>query len=371
MKKYLVISLILIGFLNACVKQVDELSDNRTIIFKSSVAEKSITKVNAGIIEGTTFSYDDFGVYGYVTPVIDITNGGYLAKNAKYVKSGSIWVPYNGANYYWPKADNLSDIKVGFVAYAPYIANDGFSNDVITIPIDASSINDSCVDVMYAHVENVTPTSNPVSLHFNHALSWIEFVGKYAKDVKEVTITSIKFSSEIYNSGNLLLNVKNFSQSIDTDTSETTDPNLGDNVTLTAHDDGTGTVDYDNISSMLVLPQDVPAQVTITFNITIENATGEEIYYNGRTITRTINTGNDANKEYNASAGRTYVSEWEGGKRYIYRIFVTANDINFSVDVNDWTDENPFQIWDHNTTAYLEHFFGKASNVMAKNLVIA
>lgn len=378
MKKFLIIIFALIGLVS-CSKQIAGTDGfERTITFKNSVERKITTKANKGIIANTTFSYDDFGVYGYVKPNSDAiasesetTNGGYLAKNAKYIKSGSIWVPESGY-YYWPKADNLSDIEVNFVAYAPYVANDGFdsTNDTITIPIDATDMGANCVDVLYAHKENVNPTGEPVALLFNHALSWIEFQGKYANNVKEVKITSIKFSSVLKGKGNLVLNVKNFSQTV-TDKTYDIDPNFCDNIVLTAQDDGTGSVAYEVLSDMLVIPQDVPTQVTITFNITLENTSGDEIHYNGRTVTRTINNGPDANKQNDASTGRDFVSTFEGGKKYVYRIFVTANDITFNVNVDTWDEENPFQVWDHNTTAYVEHFFGEASMLMVKNSVIA
>ena len=367
MKRFLLLSLVLVGVVSC--EKLANFENDKAIVFKNSVSQKIMTKANKGIIENNTFSYDDFGVYGYVEEGA-LTNGGYLAKNAKYVKSGDIWVPADGKNYYWPKADNVSDINVNFVAYTPHVSNDSFNDDEVIIPIVATEMNEDCVDVLYAHKEDVNPTGEPVELRFNHALSWIEFKGKYAKNVKSVTITSIEFSSALKGKANMVLGVKDFSQSID-DLSYDITPNFGDNIALTAHDDGTGESDYQILSDMLVIPQDVPDSVKITFNITIENATGDEIYYNGRTITRVVNDGPDANKQNDSATGRDFVSEFEGGKKYVYRIYVTADEITFDVDVDVWDEENPFQIWDHNATAYVERFFGKASMQKERSLVTA
>lgn len=381
MKRFLLISLALAGLIS-CAKQTTDLQSNNEITFRSSVEKKSATKSNTGIIDGTTFSYSDFGVYGYVSEnntaingESSTTNGGYIAKNAKYVKSGAIWKPESGS-YYWPKADVLSDISVNFVAYAPYANIDASFNstdNTITIPVVATTMDTECVDVMYAHTETaVHPTSDPVDLTFTHALSWIEFQGKFSKNVKEVKITSIKFSTALKGSGDLVINVKNFSTPTFTNLSNNIEPDFCVNKVLAEQDPGDGTGSYEVLSDMLLIPQNVPAQITITFNITIENTTGDEIYYNGRTVTRTINGGADANKQENPANGRDFVSAFEGGKKYVYRVYVTADEITFDVDVDDWdADDNPFQIWDHNATAYVEHFFVGASNVMVKNSIIA
>ena len=169
----------------------------------------------------------------------------------------------------------------------------------------------------------------------------------------------------------MVLNVKNFAEPTFEDLDVDIDPNFC-NKALSVQDEGDGSTEYEILSDMLLIPQSVPDEITITFNIVIENTDSDEIHYNGRTVTRTINGGADANKQEDASTGRDFVSTFESGKKYIYRIYVTADEITFDVDVDDWDDaNNPFQIWDHNTTAYVEHFFGKASMLMGKNLVIA
>lgn len=375
MKKFLLMFFVLAGIVS-CTKQTTELSQSE-ITFKNSVVQKVMTKANKGIIENNEFSYDDFGAYGYVTPNNDAingenntTNGGYVIKNGKYVKNGNVWKPESGS-YYWPKADVVSDINVNFVAYAPWQDIEEV-NDVLKVPIVANAMGINCVDVLYAHTATaVNPTSNPVPLTFTHALSWIEFQGKFAKSVKSVTITSIKFSNTFKSEANMVLNVKNFAEPTFEDLDVDIDPNFC-NKALLVQDEGDGSTEYEILSDMLLIPQDVPSQITITFNITIQNTDSDEIHYNGRTVTRTINGGPDANKQYDSGKGRNFVDKFESGKKYIYRVYVTADEITFNVDVDDWDDaNNPFQIWDHNTTAYVEHFFGKASMLMVKNSAIA
>ena len=307
-----------------------------------------------------------FGVYGYVKETAGVTDGGYIMRNADYYVDEVVTDPTTSAQkshaisdtkYYWPKADNNNDLNVKFVAYYPYdyphyddLPN---SPDVNTLVFDvtANAIDGTTDDILWAVANNVKPTlasvqnqldeNNDVDITFHHALAWIQFQGRVSSEVKSVKFTSIQFSNSLNTTGKLSIGL----------TDNTVTPAWSDKsgslnqfvspTTLTPDDE------YSVLSNTLVIPQTIPTNVTITFDITIQNtdATGfdETIEYKGRTVTRTIKSGaDDNNKSYDATL-------FEASHKYIYRVFVTADDVEFTASVDGWTT-NWWQIWDHDTT---------------------
>ena len=364
MKRTLLATLVFFISMLSCDKSAYvETQKNDEIRFSNEL----VTKANTGIVDGTSFLYDDFGVYGYVSDgdavVGTEVTSGYIFKNAKYIESTSVagtWVPDAGAKYYWPKADNKDDINVNFVAYTPHVASPSWASDVLTISLDGTGIDDSCVDYLYATKTNVHPTNLAVPLTFSHALAWIEFQAKKDASVARVDITKIELSSKLYGKSTLAINTKTCAV-----TPGAASDVMADFVNFAQRNNTNLTTSYAILSDMLVVPQNVPTQVTITFDITIQNASeGESILYKGRQITKTINAGNDMNDQ-------AYQATFASGKKYVYRIYVTADEIIFSADVDNWDAYNPFQVWDHDATAYVEHFFGKASTQMEQRLAIA
>jgi hypothetical protein len=79
-------------------------------------------------------------------------------------------------------------------------------------------------------------------------------------------------------------------------------------------------------------------------------------------VTKTVNTGKDANN-------KGYISSFAAGYRYIYRIYVTADEIKFSPSVTPWqngTADDIWQIWDEDPVAYNQNsFFTPASMLTA------
>ena len=351
MKQYLTLlsacALIFLG--GSCAKFSEWGTDSidatpREIIFDAN-ASQPVTKT---IVSGTTMT-QDFGVYGYVKPTDNVTTGGYIMKDGHYNSSGNV---VGSTHYYWPKAKNNETINVNFVAYSPYSLDATFANDVITIPVSASATaNTSCTDVLYAYTENVHPQNassshTRVPLHFNHALAWVEFKACMSSEVTSATITSITLSSNLYTTGSITIDVTDPSNTITYtgeggavafDFAEATPEAL--------------TTDYRILSDALIFPQDVPATVTITYDITLPGADGT-IVYSGRQVTKTINTGTDMS----TSNPHDYLGKWNAANKYIYQIKITAEEIDFSVDINDWRaiDTHPFQVWDHDALAYVE-----------------
>ena len=393
MKKMMImfVSLILVFFCS-CAKVDDMREPNLTqeseVVFNSApVSNNAPTK---GLLKSPVHTKGDmtenFGVFGYVHPDTYVS-GGYLMKNAEYVVSTGLAA--NGAKYYWPKADNLSDIKVNFVALYPYstTAYALDANDTVTYSLATTTLDSvSSVDVLWATRYQVSPvnrafpqandSNDAVSLHFKHALSLVEFWAKKAdgQNITKVEVTKVEFldgsdaAAEIHTDGTLKIYAKkndaaNEAAYVPTFALGSTTVNNFNFAVNNVKDSLLGGASWaypaNALSSAIIIPQAVPAKVKITFNITITNGT-DAIVYSGRTVTRTINTGTSENSQ-------TYVANWESGKRYIYRFYISADDVQFDVTVDDWTDgnSNPFDVWDHNETAYVERFFDKASTMQA------
>jgi hypothetical protein len=334
------------------------IQNNTEITFKVNTYSPVATRA---IVSGTTI-VDNFGVYGFVnqsTNVNDGTEGAYIMKNAEFASDGT-----SSTKYYWPKADNNDDISVSFTAYSPYASSGpNISGDYVVIPVTATAKTSSeCADVLYAST-TVNPQEAPVNLTFNHALSWIEFQARRDEtSTVDVKITSIKFKNadgtdySVLTSGNLNIKL--------TDGTTSWTGTSGSSINYAEDTPSSLSGTHSILSDALVLPQSVPAKITVTFDVTCAGADGD-IVYHGRTITKTVNTGVDMHE----GTANTYVSSWTSGHKYTYRFFVTANDIDFTVSIDDWTNENPFDVWDHDATAYVEHFFDKALIMQDQRMV--
>ena len=406
MKKILITLISVLMLLFTSCGKVNDISEigrnleNTEIVFNAqAVASHSAAranKVQKVIVHEKADMSENFGVYGYVHQNgsqgdADYISGGYLMNNAEYVVATGI--PASGT-YYWPKADNLSDVKVNFVAIYPYSTTDYSmdANGELVYNLDASTAtSNDCVDVLWATRYKISPVNNPlaqandynstVRLDFHHALSLVEFWAKKAdsQNIKKVKVTSIEFldanddPAEIITDGTLTIEVDEANSTendykpvfaygstpttkadFDFAVNSVKDSLLGGN---------TWNEPADILSSVIIIPQAVPAKVRITFDITIENEVGQSIVYSGRTVTRSIRSAN--NDENN----QAYVDNWTSGKRYIYRFYISADGVTFDVYVDDWTDTNPFDVWDHNELSYVEHFFDKASTMQVQNMV--
>lgn len=330
--------------------------DNIEIQF--NLGKNSVTR--SGIVTGTTMT-QDFRVFGYVNTSqdnIDViaTGARYIMKDARFLSDGT---PADSKKYYWPA---YSDFTANFTAYSPanYLANetDYWENDVLTIPVDASAMDDNCVDLLIANTSNVSPEvttstvtdnktirTSKVDLQFRHALSYIQFQAKHEDNdaITYAKITSISFTNPLMTKNTLTLNTGN-SYSATWGTANTPDDNneFAGNVTLSD--------EYQKLSEMLIVPQNVPTTVTIVYDITIHNETGDAITYRNRSLSRTINTGEDANTDGKFTA-------YESGKKYVYRVNLTVNELEFNVTISDWTTNDWWQIWDHDTGTTVDYSF--------------
>lgn len=295
----------------------------------------NITKT---VVEGNVLP-SNFGVYGYIKESTNVT-AGYIMRNAEYKPDGT-----SDTKYYWPHADNTNDINARFVAYFPYNGSNTLSGDNFIYNISATGTTaTTSTDVLYAITNNAHPIRNNrtnaidttarVGLTFHHALSLLQFQARKADYVSSVTITSIAFDSELVTDGTLTINTKN------DDLTASVVPGTNTAIMNFAAQNTTLTDSYQILSNAIVVPQDIPSNVTITFNITLENTGGDSITYTGRTITASLTGNDDNNKAY---------TNWLAGHKYVYRIYVTADDVRFDVSVDGWTVDW-WQIWDHDTS---------------------
>lgn len=98
------------------------------------------------------------------------------------------------------------------------------------------------------------------------------------------------------------------------------------------------------LANILVVPQNVPEHISFIYDICVYNKeTGDHVVFSDRRITRTINTGKD-------SDNCDYPTKWLSSNKYIYNFKVTAEGIDFDVDVNSWDANTPVtnsHVWDY------------------------
>lgn len=99
---------------------------------------------------------------------------------------------------------------------------------------------------------------------------------------------------------------------------------------------------HEILGNALVIPQPVPQNITIVFDICIVNPNGDEVVFTDRKITRTINAGKDmVNVDYTAS--------WAASNKYIYNFKFNGDKVEFLTNVIGWTDAatNQYHVWDY------------------------
>ena len=97
------------------------------------------------------------------------------------------------------------------------------------------------------------------------------------------------------------------------------------------------------LGNALVIPQVVPQNITVVFDICIENNKGDQVIFTDRKITRTINAGKDADQDAD------YVAAWGASNKYIYNFRFDGDELAFSTSVSGWTvnSSNEFHVWDY------------------------
>ena len=103
------------------------------------------------------------------------------------------------------------------------------------------------------------------------------------------------------------------------------------------------TNDHEILGNALIVPQAVPQNITIVFDICIANPNGDDVVFTDRKITRTINTGKDADQDAD------YVLSWAAANKYIYNFRFDGDVVSFNILVSSWETNanNEFHVWDY------------------------
>lgn len=355
MKKFLFFAALAGVALTGCVNDENEAAQTgqkQRLVFDLPVM-KTQTKANVnGEIAGVTYptaenfhvfckSYKgNFNGWNNSTEVAD-----YFSSEGEVATADGITGYWSTeTTHYWPEIE----YNLAFAAYSPAemttaptaisytetgLAITGFQTETVT---------DNQYDLMYsARVVDRNKNNNAnsaVPLVFNHALSSIVFSSQKSQEDIEYVITGVEVAGTFYQKGDFKQNIV---ETTGTDYSETSVPaweNMSEisSVTYTPtiedFDVPTTPEEFTNgTSALLLIPQNVPADATVTIN------------YN-----KTTNVGSNNEKTMSASAtiklsdfrtaDNAEVTTWEIGKRYIYRIqFGQNTKIYFEPSVTDWT----------------------------------
>ena len=96
------------------------------------------------------------------------------------------------------------------------------------------------------------------------------------------------------------------------------------------------------LGNALVIPQAVPQNITVVFDICIANGTGDDVIVTDRVITRAINTGKDADGDAD------YTALWAAANKYIYNFRFDGDLVDFNTSVSGWTLGNTnYHVWDY------------------------
>ena len=96
------------------------------------------------------------------------------------------------------------------------------------------------------------------------------------------------------------------------------------------------------LGNALVIPQAVPEYVTVVFDICISNATGDDVVFTDRRISRKINSGNDMKDD-------AYVAFWAASNKYIYNFKFDGDALEFTTSITGWSasDSHNYHVWDY------------------------
>lgn len=101
------------------------------------------------------------------------------------------------------------------------------------------------------------------------------------------------------------------------------------------------TNDHIILGNALIVPQEVPQNITVVFDICIGNETGDDIIFTDRIVTKTINAGKDMEDV-------DYVALWAASNKYIYNFRFGGNLIDFNATVSGWTlGDNNYHVWNY------------------------
>ena len=296
MKKIFLFAAAAMVSLSSCV-QTNEVytGDVQEIGFKSGVTRAAVdgTELPAGSAITVAGVWDAEGDGSYVE---------YFAPT-KFVDASGI---YSGAPArYWPNAG-----KMQFIGYYPYGVGTftaDYTGDVLAgykvTGIDGAAQN----DILYSDLcqVNTVPAATQALL-FHHALALLQVNFQTSLTTEEVKIVSATVADVVLG-GDLTVTAGGTSTAAWSNTSAAIDHTFA-NVTTAALTDSANT----NATPLLVVPAATQTEMTIVYTL------------NGHEMTKVVPLA-------------TY-GDWKAGNKYIYNFSIGANEIQFTCEVDPWTD---------------------------------
>ena len=351
----------------SCVALASCESEDLTVVNQPQVmrfdAPAMKTRANVlGEISGVKYpEAEDFKVYckAYKDSFVGWTNSeevtnyfaaeGEVAKNGHSVGATKYWA--TDVVHYWPEVE----YSLAFAAYSPAVFGPAAASATVSHTAAGLQINDfqteansnQQYDLMYSNrqydLNKASNANQAVPLVFNHALSSIVFSSQKSSSDVNYVITDLEVNGLFCQKADFNQNI---TESVVGSTYTETEDALWENKVV-AGSNVTYEPDFSEFSvpvdapaqftsgpsALLLIPQEVPAEATVT------------VYYK-----KITNPGSLSEKELSTSAtiklrDFTYleggitkqITEWEMGNRYIYRIAFGENTrIYFEPSVNDW-----------------------------------
>lgn len=296
MKKIFLFAAAAMVSLSSCV-QTNEVytGDVQEIGFKSGVTRAAVdgTELPAGSAITVAGVWDAEGDGSYVE----------YFEPTKFVDASGI---YSGAPArYWPNAG-----KMQFIGYYPYGVGTftaDYTGDVLAgykvTGIDGAAQN----DILYSDLcqVNTVPAATQALL-FHHALALLQVNFQTSLTTEEVKIVSATVADVVLG-GDLTVTAGGTSTAAWSNTSAAIDHTFA-NVTTAALTDSANT----NATPLLVVPAATQTEMTIVYTL------------NGHEMTKVVPLA-------------TY-GDWKAGNKYIYNFSIGANEIQFTCEVDPWTD---------------------------------
>lgn len=306
MKKFYVFAAVAIAVLASCTKsEVVYNQGQQEIGFRQFTGAMTKADPSTTALPKET----SMGVFSYLSG----TETEYF-KNAEFAcKSGA--TKWSGKTaYYWPLQDNLD-----FVLYAPYQASGATytpSTKVLNVTIADNSTAQT--DYLYGkdfYVNTSKPAtpSDGVPVVLKHALSKVTIAAK-ANAASIFTVTSILLKNTIQK-GSYTVTYTTDADDFTSSVTGSTDANAKKDMEYVSSESGWSlAADFsnDNTASKLVVPS---AQTSIVLTYKMK---GSET-----PLTATVNL----------------TGTWDTGKHYTYNLTLTADEILFVPEVQDWDNQ--------------------------------
>lgn len=321
MKKLFVLSCVALATLASCSKSEDIEAPQAQKEIAFSVA----TDKSRAPIEGTSFA-DGQKIY---VSAYNSVSGNYFS-GVKFSKAGDTWK----AGKYWPVNGVTSFLAYAATGEVTATWGDKYA-DKVEFDISNGFFNSEAdaetpyIDLLYASGEQAKEKDyKEVSMKFEHTGAWVVFNVKLGADLTGAKVTLNKFQlANIFKGGKLVV----------------------DNTTYAGAKaswdfEGVRAADYD-VQSFTTLTQlkadtkdpqgNVTAKGDYTFGAIIPEQNQTAIKFN-YTLTSTATTAaftpQTATYEYPLSR----FDKWVMGKKYVYDITITFNEIEIKPSVTDW-----------------------------------